>query len=154
MPSLVQQLQKQFPTISFVPAESFYWSPRKQVVNFVTAASEDNIGAWSLLHELGHALLEHKNYGSDFELLSLELAAWEKAQVIAQEYDIVISSGHIQDCLDTYREWLYLRSTCPQCMSGSQQIEPHLYSCFNCNTTWRVSRSRQCRSYRQKLARI
>lgn len=150
VPSLINELAGAFPSIDFVDGDSFYWSPRKQVVHFVSKALNSDTGNWSLLHELGHALLEHQTYASDFELVKLELAAWEKAKVLGRKYDVVIPEDHIQDCLDSYREWLYLRSTCPTCMNSSQQIDAHTYSCFNCNTVWHVSRSRQCRSYRRK----
>lgn len=150
MPDLLSALRASHPDITFTASDSFYWSPRKKVVNFVEDALKRNSGEWSLLHELGHALLEHQSYESDFELLKLELAAWEKAKILAQKHQILIPDDHIQDCLDTYREWLYLRSTCPTCINSSQQIEAHAYRCFNCNTSWVVSRSRQCRSYRRK----
>lgn len=151
VPNLLLSLQRDFPTVAFVSSDSFYWSPQKQVVHFVDEILETDNGNWSLLHELGHALLEHQNYHSDFELLKLELAAWEKAKKLAKQYGVIIPNDHIQDCLDTYREWLYLRSTCPTCMNSSLQSDAHTYSCFNCNTNWRVSRSRKCRSYRRKV---
>lgn len=150
VPNLMSKLQLAFPSVEFISSDSFYWSPRKKIVHFVPEALINDAGNWSLLHELGHALLEHQTYISDFELVKLELAAWEKAKVLAKKYDVSIPEEHIQDCLDSYREWLYLRSTCPTCMNSSQQIDAHTYSCFNCNTNWNVSRSRQCRSYRRK----
>lgn len=149
--SLIRTLEATYPEVSFVASDSFYWSPRKKVVNFVDELLSKESGSWSLLHEVGHALLDHTTFTSDFELVKLELAAWNKAQEIAKKVKIEIPDNHIQDCLDTYREWLYLRSTCPHCTSAGQQIKTSVYSCFNCNTTWEVSRSRQCRSYRRKL---
>ena len=151
MANLLKQLREEFSDLLFVPSDSFYWSPRKNAVHYLPEALDTNNGEWSLLHELGHALLEHQTFKSDFELLKLELAAWEKAKTIASSHMIIIDSDHIEDCLDSYRDWLYLRSTCPTCSSCSQQIDTHIYRCFNCNNSWRVSKSRRCRSYRKKV---
>lgn len=148
----IASLQNTYPDITFHASDSFYWSPRKKVVHFVDELVDNDSGRWSLLHELGHALLDHKTFNSDFELVKLELAAWQKAEQIAKKVSVKIPNDHIQDCLDTYREWLYLRSTCPHCTNAGQQIKTSTYSCFNCNSTWQVSRSRQCRSYRRKVA--
>lgn len=152
MNSILDFVQTSFPNLRLVASDSFYWSPRKQVVHFQPSALSDTTGSWSLLHEVGHALLLHQTFSTDFELLQLEISAWEKAKELAAGADITIPEDHIQDCLDTYREWLYLRSTCPTCTSAGQQIGLDNYSCINCNTNWQVSRSRTCRSYRKKLS--
>lgn len=104
---------------------------------------------WSLLHETGHALLDHTSYKADFELLRLEVEAWERAKLLAADLDVAIDEDHIQDCLDTYRDWLFKRSICPQCNTKClQQGDFVHYRCFNCHTVWRVSSSRFCRAYR------
>jgi hypothetical protein len=151
MPTLLKDLRKSFPAVQFVPSDSFYWSPRKRAVHYNPDVLQTNQGDWSLLHELGHALLEHQSFNSDYELVKLELSAWEKAKELADNHAISIDPDHIEDCLDSYRDWLYLRSTCPTCSNCSQQIDAHTYRCFNCNGTWQVSSSRKCRSYRKKL---
>ncbi|RTK94480.1 hypothetical protein EKI60_03795 [Candidatus Saccharibacteria bacterium] len=150
MSSLLTTLAKDFPNIAMVSSDSFYWSPRKKTVFYIDEKLSDTVGEWSLLHEIGHALLEHQTYQTDFNLLQLEVMAWDKAQELAKKYKVVIDPDHIQDCLDTYRDWLYQRSTCPTCTSCSLQIDSSTYRCFNCNTEWRVSRSRKCRTYRKK----
>lgn len=152
MSSLLKKLRLSCPDVHFVPSDSFYWSPRKKVVHYAPEALDSQVGSWSLLHELGHALLEHQTFSSDFELLQLERAAWEQAKILANEQQIIIDDDHVEDCLDSYRDWLYLRSTCPTCANCSQQIDAHHYRCFNCNTSWKVSKSRKCRSYRRTLA--
>ena len=94
------------------------------------------------MHETGHALLGHANYQADYELIQLEVAAWQEAKQIAKPLKIEIDEDHIQDCLDTYRDWLYKRSICPNCATKSlQQGDFVHYRCFNCHTTWRVSNS-------------
>ena len=148
MDKLIKQLQIDYPTLQFESGLVFCWSPKQQSVVFNASKQGDIVGIWSLLHEVGHALLEHKDYSSDFELLQMEAAAWEEAEELAKKYKHLINADHIQDCLDTYRDWLYQRSTCPSCMNCSLQTDPSTYSCFNCNAVWHVSQSRMCRPYR------
>lgn len=152
MSDLLVAFRKTFPDISFVAADSFYWSPRKRVIHYDESSLREEPGRWSLLHEAGHALLDHQTYSTDFDLLKIEVSAWEKAKVLGKKHGHQIDENHIEDCLDTYRDWLYLRSTCPSCMNSSQQINSTTYRCFNCNSEWTVSASRKCRSYRKKKA--
>jgi hypothetical protein len=148
MEKLIAKLQASFPALSFTPGRQFCWSPETGEI-FYKASAKSKQAAWSLLHETGHALLEHASYKADFELLRLEIAAWERARQLAQSLDIKISEDHIQDCLDTYRDWLYKRSICPACSTKClQQGDFVHYRCFNCHTTWRVTASRFCRAYR------
>ena len=147
MSALLSQLKKDFPQISFAASESFYWSPKKKTVHYRKAA-ESAKASWPLLHEVGHALLQHQHFTSDLELLQLEIEAWERAKKLALKYGHKIDDGHIQDCLDTYRDWLYKRSTCPSCTTSGLQIKTDRYRCVNCDNEWRVSASRKCRTYR------
>lgn len=137
--------------ISFKPGATFSWSPRERIVRYNKAALNTQVGIWSLIHETAHALLGHQRYEMDFDLLTMEVEAWERAKMIAQELDIKISEDHIQDCLDTYRDWLHRRSTCPTCGSISIQSDHSTYNCQNCNTTWHVSSERFCRPYRLRV---
>lgn len=153
MDTLILKLQKNFPALAFSQGARFAWSPDKNQVLYKQTANEgDELAIWSLLHEVGHAMLNHNVYNTDFELLRLEVAAWEQAQSLASTYGYNIAPDHIEDCLDTYRDWLYQRSTCPSCTSCSLQTDKKTYNCFNCDTTWQVSSSRLCRPYR-KLAK-
>jgi len=149
MESLLTRLVIAYPQLSFTPGKIFCWSPKKREIQYVPGV--DDAGAqYALLHEVGHALLDHKNYTGDFELLSMEVAAWEKAKHIAPSYDVAIDEDHIQDSLDSYRDWLYQRSVCPTCSTKSlQQDTKPLYRCHNCHATWEVATSRFCRPYRQ-----
>jgi hypothetical protein len=148
MDHLVKSLRQQFPAITFTEGSRFCWSPRTHEVTYTTP-KDSTRGVWSLLHETGHALLEHSNYRADFELIKLEIAAWERARELADLLEIPIDEDHIQDCLDTYRDWLYKRSICPSCNTKClQQADMCYYRCFNCHTRWKVSPSRFCRAYR------
>ncbi len=147
MDALLRRLRSDHPHITFAPGEQFCWSPGNSTVMYATPTG--NSAVWALLHEVAHALLGHTAYGSDFELLRLEVQAWEKAKALAADYGHRIEEDHIQDCLDTYRDWLHQRATCPECGSISLQTDSQRYECFNCRAAWKVTASRFCRPYRQ-----
>lgn len=149
MQPLISKLQADFPQLVFEEGPVFSWSPKIRAVIYPADVTDEANPLWSLLHEVGHALLDHQTYASDFELVKLEAAAWEKATQLATTYQHSIDPEHIQDCLDTYRDWLYQRSTCPTCSTTSLQRNMTIYCCYNCNTEWRVSRSKICRPYRR-----
>lgn len=148
MRSLLSSLKKDFPGLVFSSGDDFCWSPKTQTV--VYAARTGATADWALLHEVGHALLEHHNYRSDLELISLESQAWEKAKELGRTYGYQIDVDHIEDCMDTYRDWLHQRSACPRCSSQSLQQDARHYQCFNCGQVWTVTSSRFCRPYRRK----
>jgi hypothetical protein len=149
--SLLDKCRELLPHITFIEGDTFYWSPKSSSVHVSTEALEAQTGVWSLLHESAHAQLEHTHYVNDMGLLGLEVEAWETAKRLAELFSIEIDDDHIQDCLDTYRDWLYARSTCPACMLNSLQINKTTYVCLNCSTRWTVSGSRFCRPYRMHL---
>lgn len=146
---IVKQLKQICPDINIQQSDQFYWSPREQIVYY--SSLENEVDHWSLLHEIGHAKHNHRQFKTDFDLLMIEIEAWQEAQRIASNLSIEIDEDHIQDCLDTYRDWLYLRSTCPICTSTSLQLDSKTYSCINCRQSWNVSKSRQKRCYRRKI---
>lgn len=148
--NLLSYLSGELPEATFRAGTSFYWSPEKRVISYVRPQLDEQDGVWSLLHEAGHAQLGHKTYASDFELLSLEVEAWNTAKELGLELQIAIDEDHIQDCLDTYRDWLHRRSTCPTCGTVGLQHSPVEYRCHNCTTNWSVTASRFCRPYRRK----
>src|ERR1700685_2099067 len=108
MEDFIHKLTRDFPGLTFQTGAVACWSPKQQHIIY-NPDTEQPAGFWSLLHEVGHALLKHANYSSDFELLSLEVAAWEKARVLARNYAQEIDEAHIERCLDTYRDWLHKR---------------------------------------------
>lgn len=147
---LLKSYKSLVPDIRLSPGKTFYWSPKTNEVFYDESRFLTDEGQWALLHELAHAQLGHTIYDNDAALLALEVEAWEKALRTAETLGIQIDPDHIQDCLDTYRDWLYARSTCPTCKLNSLQTEPTTYMCLNCRTVWSVSRSRFCRPYRMQ----
>jgi hypothetical protein len=150
--AVIDRLRLSFPELTFKSGKQFYWSPETHEIIY-KAEPNNTYALWSLLHETGHALLNHQTYKADYELLKLEIEAWERAKTIALDLNINIDEEHIQDCLDTYRNWIYKRSICPSCTSKCLQQGDFIhYRCFNCHTMWKVSSSRFCRSYRKTKA--
>ncbi|HEY4161288.1 MAG TPA: hypothetical protein VGM08_04465 [Candidatus Saccharimonadales bacterium] len=148
--TLISRIAADYPGFAFVEGARFSWRADKRHVSFRKSAADTERGAWALLHELGHALLGHADYRYDIELLQMEAAAWTKARQLAAAYGLQIDGDYVQDCLDTYRDWLHLRATCPTCYARSLQASPRAYRCHNCGTGWQVSRNRLCRPYRLK----
>jgi hypothetical protein len=146
---MIDALITDHPNITFKRSRYFMWSPTTNTVHYRHQPRDEEI--WSLLHELGHALLSHTSFDSDLELLKHERAAWDKAQQIADKYNITISIDHIESSLDTYRDWLYQRSRCPECGQASVQIKTRQYSCFNCLCQWKVPASQACQVKRFKI---
>jgi len=148
MENLVRKLQQDYPGLQFTVGEVLCWSPKRNQIFYASTKNEHSIAG--LLHEVGHALLNHHTFRSDIELLQKEVDAWQKAQHLASLYGVTIDENHVQDCLDTYRDWLFQRSRCPVCNTTGVQQTPRQYHCVNCDGQWKVSNSRLRRPYRQQ----
>jgi len=149
MDKLLVKLGNDFPGLNFKSGEAFCWSPKTKTVIY-RLGPQSVTSEWALLHEVGHAVLDHHNYKSDLELISLESQAWEKAKNLGLKYGCKIDPDHIEDCMDTYRDWLHQRSACPSCSTRSLQQDAQHYRCHNCSQVWKVTSSRFCRPYRRK----
>ena len=147
---ILPRLQRDFPELSFVASTQFSWHAGRQNIAYNKSRLGAERGVGAMLHELGHALLHHTDYESDVELLQMEISAWEKAHELAKKYEVSLDQDYIEDCLDSYRDWLHVRATCPACFERSLQTTRHTYGCHNCGTVWRVTRSRLCRPYRRR----
>ena len=146
MGQLASLLAKKYPSITFVKGSRASWSAKTKVITY--SSDNSQLETFALLHELGHALLGHADFNSDVDLLRKESAAWETARGLAAQYNVSLDDDHIQDCLDTYRDWLHKRSTCPVCKAHGVQKDSHSYTCINCSNNWRVTSNRLCRPYR------
>jgi len=141
MSSLIHKLKTTFPDISFVEADQFSWSPASGTIFYNRELPHASL---LLLHELSHALLNHREYRRDIELIAMETTAWEKAKEQAETYKIRVYEGVVQDHLDTYRDWLHARSTCPNCSANGYQTEALQYQCPACSHMWKVNEARIC----------
>lgn len=144
----IERIKTDYPKFKFKPGSQEYWSPETSTITFNPEHSYLEL-YYGVLHELAHAILGHSSYRIDFELLKMESDAWELAAKIAKGYGIRIDEDHIQNCLDTYRDWLHRRSTCPSCATHVLQKDSNHYECYNCKAVWSVSSDRFVRSYRK-----
>lgn len=133
--------------LTFTVADNFSWNHTACAVSY--AQHEPDVDAY-LLHEYAHAVLNHKDFGYDIQLLELERAAWDTAASLAPNYGVSIDTDTAEDSLDTYRDWLHARSLCPNCESTGIQTEPRGYQCLACRQTWKVNEARTCGLKRYK----
>lgn len=139
--SLINKLQKDFSQFSFIESDVSHWSHTKNTVFY---NADDPHNDWVVLHELAHACLNHSDYRRDVELLAMERDAWHYAvTTLAPRYDITIDPDFIEDQLDTYRDWLHSKSTCPQCTLNGVETSKHRYQCLSCQHTWRTNEGKQ-----------
>ncbi len=131
----------QYPNINFAQGSCFVWSPKRSTVFFNEDESNTQKGRLALLHEIGHAELDHSDYDSDIGLLNMEIDAWDFAVEKAYEFGVRVDEEHIDRCLETYRIWLHKRSRCPECSFHGIQQKSDEYFCFMCSYNWRVARS-------------
>lgn len=146
--SLAIRLSRDYPAFTLVADETFHWSPSDKKV-FYDQSSNDTA---SLLHEFSHAILDHTQYSKDIELLEMERDAWHHTvTILAPQYQVDVNDDHIQEALDTYRDWLHARSTCPNCQATGIQTKKKEYKCIACSTRWRVNEARVCALRRYTL---
>lgn len=139
-----------FPAITFELDDDFRWSPQQQTV-FVGKISDER-DVITLLHEIGHAVADHSGYDRDITLLTLEREAWTIASdQVAPLFNITIDNELIEEALDSYRDWLHARSTCPECGQNGIQRDQNTYECLLCRTSWRVNDARRCGLKRYRL---
>lgn len=148
MSSLTHKLKTTYTDYSFVVAEQFSWSPSTRTIFYNPKASHASL---LLLHELSHARLGHQEYRRDVELIAMETAAWEEAKKLTDEFNVRLDENAVQDHLDTYRDWLHARSTCPDCSANGYQTDKNHYECPACTHTWKVNEARLCALRRYSL---
>lgn len=130
---LLEALKSDYPHLQFCAGKNDSWSAQNQRISY-----SEPINPYRLLHEVGHAILDHTDYRLDVELLKIEVDAWVKAREIAPKYNLEIDQALIDDCLETYKRWLLKQALCPECRLAGIQGNDRLYSCPNCQTRWSV----------------
>jgi hypothetical protein len=145
--SLIKNLKSDFPQFVFKKASSFLWSHSDNTIYYTEKKDDYRF----LFHELSHALLNHADYGRDIELVVMEREAWDKAKSVALNYDVDIDDDYIQLNLDTYRDWMHERSTCPKCGANGVQIKKKNYKCLACSHQWHVNDAKTCALRRYSL---
>lgn len=135
--SLVANLQEIYPHIRFSESDIDKWSPSEQTVYY--NPSQSSAEAF-LLHELAHGLLGHESYKKDIELLQIERDAWNYAVcTISPQVKVIIKHQLVDQSLDTYRDWIHTKSTCPRCDASGVETTPRHYFCICCSHHWSVN---------------
>jgi hypothetical protein len=146
---LSKKITSDFTDLNFVQSDDFCWSPMERTVKHPPLTSLQHI--WLLLHEIAHYKLKHEDYNKDINLVQREAEAWDHAQkTLSPNYGLQIDDDFIQDHLNTYRDWLHLRSKCPNCKQNGVQTK-NTYKCFNCRCTWQVNEAKTCALRRTRL---
>lgn len=140
MALLVKKLSSAYPQFHFEDSDHYMWAPAESTVYF----NSEMPNPAQLLHELGHGVRGHGQYNKDVALLAMEREAWEEAKRIGQQFDVTIDDDTIETHLDTYRDWLHARSTCPSCNATGVQTSRFQYRCVACFHEWRVNDARIC----------
>ncbi|MES2876360.1 MAG: hypothetical protein V4678_02715 [Patescibacteria group bacterium] len=152
MPStvlLLDTVSAEFTEVTFRAGDSFEWQPSESTIVY---DPEDPHFEPRLLHEIGHSLLKHRSYDRDIDLIAMERDAWQTARLdLAQRFGVNVPGDIIHHDMDSYRDWLHARSTCPHCSSNGIQIKKREYKCVTCLQTWRVNEARSCSLRRYRL---
>ena len=139
--SILKQLKNDYPKFSFAKDDKFQWSSSENTIYYDPSATNQAI---FLLHELSHAILGHSSYDQDIQLLSMERQAWDHTTSLAPTYNVIIDDEIVQSNLDSYRDWLHSRSTCPKCSANGLQIDKSIYKCPACAHSWQVNEAKTC----------
>jgi hypothetical protein len=129
------------------------WSPHTNSIVYDKRRRSQNDGRIALVHEIGHALLGHRLYRYDMELIKMEMDAWDQVRRLAPRYGLEVDEQHIAQCMATYDEWLTKRATCPDCQNFSLQKGRDQYGCFACGSVWSVNWRKDRRVTRRVLER-
>jgi hypothetical protein len=145
-PALLTRLRADNPQLHFASGHDDHWDGLDSIYY-----SPDS-PACHLLHELAHAVLGHKHYPLDIDLLRIERSAWDHVRtVLGPRYGVEITSDDSEDSLDTYRDWLHNRSLCPDCGSSGLQNLDRTYRCVVCRSRWRANDAKTCALRRFQL---
>ena len=128
MDALIEQIRKDYPNLTFKDGKKFSFRPPKTI----TIDPKEPHMELLLLHELGHATLGHADYKTHIDRLKMESEAWERAKELAQRYNIEYDEDLAQNELDTYRNWLHKKSSCPICGLTRFQTPDSKYHCPRC----------------------
>lgn len=128
----VQRLKKDYSEYRFREGGRFAFRTPSTIIYEDCGGRGENGCRLQLLHELGHAILGHREFWTDVERIKIERAAWEKARELAEQYNIYYDEEFVEEKLDSYRDWLHKRSQCPRCKATRFQTRGGDYHCPNC----------------------
>lgn len=122
------QIKSDFGDFHFKAGKKFAFRPPRTII----IGPEEPYDSLLLLHELGHALSLHRDFNTDAKRLKMELEAWDKARELADKYEIPFNEDLMESQLETYRNWLDVKSKCPICGLTRYQTQNGDYHCPVC----------------------
>lgn len=125
---LLKRVAEDYPEFSFRKSKRFSFRAPKTIL----VGPKEKGDSLLLLHELGHALCEHRDFLTDASRLKMEREAWEKARELAVVYDVEFDDELVERELDSYRDWLDHKSRCPKCGLTRYQTPDKVYHCPKC----------------------
>ena len=138
--AFLSELISEFPQFNWKPSDRFKWRYPKSIYLDVKTPIPPLYFYLQTLHELGHALLNHKDYQTDVRRLKMESEAWERARELIKthknwqkKYNLSYDEDFAESELDSYRDWLHSRSKCPNCGLTRFQKKSGVYLCPKCN---------------------
>ena len=138
-------------TFNFQLNDCYRWNPETRTVNYAKQSISEPKDVSAFLHELSHGILEHEDFEYDVDLLRMEMQAWNLANELSIKHGVDFHEDYSQSCLESYRVWIAERSTCPECDQTTLESAPQSYCCFNCSTSWKVSKQQMCQIQRRRL---
>lgn len=121
-------VKSRFPDLKFISGKKFAFRPPKTIVIGPEEERDDML----LLHEVGHALMGHRDFSMNIQRMKMEVEAWERARGLATEFGVSIDEGVIDRELDTYRNWIDQKSRCPECGLARYETPDGQYHCPRC----------------------
>ncbi len=126
---LLEKLKRDYPQLRFRTGKRFSF----RAPNSITIGPDEERADLLLLHEVGHAVLSHRDFTVDAKRVKMESEAWDEARRLAKKYQVDVDEEMIQDELDTYRDWLHQKSRCPKCGLTRFQTPDKVYYCPRCD---------------------
>ncbi len=134
MDNFIVRMKEMYPFLNFREGEKFAFRPERTIIYEPMAGwDEQNNYQLCFLHEIGHAILKHWDFKTDPERLKMERAAWEKARELALGLGVEYDEDLVEERLDSYRNWLHRRSSCPKCGLTRFQTAQGAYVCPQCD---------------------
>ena len=139
---LLDYLKQTYPDLHFSYGKRFKYRYPNLIMleNPKNSTTPPAFFALQTLHELGHALCNHKDYTTDVQRLKIEREAWETAKTAylalpkSLQNAFPWNEDYVEDSLDTYRAWLHQKSTCKNCGLTCYQTEDGTYHCPRCES--------------------
>ncbi|MDR2063953.1 MAG: hypothetical protein LBQ02_04195 [Candidatus Nomurabacteria bacterium] len=127
---IVLRIVADFPEFNWRATPRFAWVSKKNTIQL--GEPQPNY-ALLALHELSHAILNHKDYIQDISRLKMERDAWNHAKTaLCPRYQIPFNEDFAETQLDSYRNWLHQKSKCPACAQTRFQDRSGAYHCPFC----------------------